>query len=126
MKLEIGNFPVREVTFGAKTGYAGGVLTINKEEALALVREDSHITEADLVIARPGEQKRIVPVKEAIEPRCKLDGSPLFPGVTGELASCEGGVTHALKGAFSRSLWRSAAMSRLMSVRSLRCSSSEM
>ena len=98
MKLEIGNFPVREVTFGAKTGYAGGVLTINKEEALALVREDSHITEADLVIARPGEQKRIVPVKEAIEPRCKLDGSPLFPGVTGELASCEGGVTHALKG----------------------------
>lgn len=98
MKLEIGNFPVREVAFGVKTGYADGVLTINKEEALALIREDSHITEADLVIARPGEQKRIVPVKEAIEPRCKPDGAPLFPGVTGDLASCAGGVTHALKG----------------------------
>lgn len=98
MKLEIGNFYVKEVTFGSKTGFAGGVLTIDKEEALALIREDSHIVEVDLVIARPGEQKRIVPVKEAIEPRCKLDGSPAFPGVTGDLASCEGGVTHALKG----------------------------
>jgi glycine reductase len=70
---------------------------INKEEALKVVREDSHITEAELHIVRPGDDTRLVPVKEAIEPRIKLDGSPLFPGVTGELAQAGNGVTHALK-----------------------------
>ncbi len=98
MKLEIGNFHVRDVVFGARTAFIDGILNINKEEALALICEDEHITAADIIIARPGESKRIVPVKEAIEPRCKLDGSPLFPGVTSsDLVSCEGGVTHALK-----------------------------
>ncbi|PJE78903.1 Betaine reductase complex component B subunit alpha [invertebrate metagenome] len=101
MKLEIGNFHVREVTFGDITAYKDGCLTINKEEALAVVREDEHITEADLVIARPGEEKRIVPVKEAVEPRCRVD-SPYdnyFPGVTGsDLYQTGNGRSHALKG----------------------------
>lgn len=99
MKLEIGNFFVKDVVFGSKTAYAKGVLTINKEEALAFIREDEHITEVDILIAKPGDKTRIVPIKEAIEPRCKLNGSPLFPGVTSpDLATCEGGVTHTLKG----------------------------
>ena len=98
MKLEIGNFYIKNVVFGAKTAYEKGVLTINKEEALAFVCEDEHITDADIMIAKPGDKTRIVPIKEAVEPRCKLDERPLFPGVTSsELASCEGGVTHALK-----------------------------
>lgn len=99
MKLEIGNFHVKDVQFGDKTAYQNGILTINKQEALDFIREDSHITEVDIVIAKPGDNTRIVPVKEAVEPRCKLDGSPLFPGITSQdLVSCEGGVTHALKG----------------------------
>ncbi|MBS3968704.1 MAG: betaine reductase, partial [Clostridia bacterium] len=85
MKLEHGNFFVKEVVFGTKTSYANGVLTINKEEALQVVREDEHITEADLVLARPGDQVRIVPVKEAIEPRCKVSGGVMFPGVIHDL-----------------------------------------
>lgn len=98
MKLEIGNFYVKDVVFGSKTAYDKGTLTINKEEALAFVRDDEHIIDADIIIAKPGDETRIVPIKEAIEPRCKVDGSPLFPGVTSpELVSCEGGVTHALK-----------------------------
>ncbi len=98
MKLEIGNFYIKDVVFGTKTAYEKGVLTISKEEALAFVCEDEHITDADIMIAKPGDKTRIVPIKEAVEPRCKLDDSPLFPGVTSsELASCEGGVTHALK-----------------------------
>ncbi|MGL4859549.1 MAG: glycine/sarcosine/betaine reductase component B subunit [Enterobacteriaceae bacterium] len=97
MKLEIGNFFVKEIKFAQQTAFKDGVLTINKAEALAVVREDPHIIAADIVLARPGESKRIVPVKEAIEPRCKPDGTPLFPGVTGALHSCMGGLTHALK-----------------------------
>lgn len=97
MKLELGNFHVKDVRFGDTTHYAEGILTINKEEAIAHVMEDEHITHADIVIARPGEEKRIVPVKEAMEPRCRVNGKAVFPGVTGDVASCGDGRTHALK-----------------------------
>lgn len=99
MRLEIGNFHVRDARFGERTEYKSGVLTINKEEALAFIREDEHITRADLEIAKPGDAIRIVPVKEAIEPRCRVGSKKaLFPGVTGEVAPVGDGVTHALKG----------------------------
>jgi len=97
LKLEIGNFYVKDIVFGTETKFENGVLTVNKEEALSLVKEDKHITEADLHIVKPGDNVRLVPVKEAIEPRVKLDGKPLFPGVTGELCQAGDGVTHALK-----------------------------
>lgn len=97
MKLEIGNFHVKDILFGQKTFYQDGVLTINKEEALNFVKEDEHITEADLFIVKPGDMVRLCPVKEAIEPRVKLDGRALFPGFTGELSQAGDGVTHALK-----------------------------
>ncbi|AKL94240.1 betaine reductase complex component B subunit alpha [Clostridium aceticum] len=97
MKLEIGNFYVKDVIFGEKTAYANGTLTINKEEALAVVREDEHITEADIIITKPGDKVRIVPVKEAIEPRHRVGGGPVFPGVTGDLMQSGDGQTLALK-----------------------------
>jgi len=99
MRLEIGNFHVKDIVFGDTTKYENGVLTINKQEALDFVKEDEHITEADIVIAKPGDNIRIVPVKEAIEPRTRVDkDAPVFPGVTGELTPVGNGVTHALKG----------------------------
>lgn len=99
MRLEIGNFHVREAVFGDRTQFCDGVLTINKAEALAFVKEDEHIIKADIEIAKPGDAIRIVPVKEAIEPRCRVGSDkPLFPGVTGEVAAVGNGVTHALKG----------------------------
>ncbi|MCT4566684.1 MAG: glycine/sarcosine/betaine reductase component B subunit [Maledivibacter sp.] len=97
MKLEIGNFHVKDIVFGDKTGYENGILTINKEEALAVVKEDEHITEADIVIAKPGDKIRLVPVKEAIEPRHRVGGGPIFPGVTGDLMQSGNGKTLALK-----------------------------
>jgi glycine reductase len=98
MNLKIGNFFVKDIVFGEETRFENGLLTINKEEALAVVKEDEHITKADIVIVMPGDSVRLVPVKEAIEPRVRLDGRALFPGVTGELARCGQGTTHALKG----------------------------
>ncbi|CVK18068.1 MULTISPECIES: glycine/sarcosine/betaine reductase component B subunit [Sporomusa] len=97
MKLDIVNFHVRDIQFGAKTEYVDGILTVNKEEALAVVREDSHITEAELHIVKPGDEVRLVPVKEAIEPRHRVGGGPVFPGVTGKLVQAGNGTTHALK-----------------------------
>ncbi len=99
MKLEIGNFYVRDIRFGDVTEYKNNVLTINKEEALKTVLEDEHITEADIRFAKPGESIRITPVKEAIEPRAKVSGGVLFPGILNELVPVGSGRTHVLKGA---------------------------
>lgn len=99
MKLEMGNFYVKDIVFGDKTSYENGILTVNKQEALDFVMEDEHITEADLHIVKPGDMVRLCPVKEAIEPRVKVDGRTLFPGITdNELTRCGEGRTHALKG----------------------------
>jgi hypothetical protein len=97
MRLEIGNFYVKDIIFGDRTSFNEGILSINKQEALETVREDSHITEADIVIAKPGSNVRIVPVKDAIEPRYKLNGGQLFPGATGKLENAGEGRLHALK-----------------------------
>ncbi len=98
MKLEIGNFYVKDVKFGGNTEFSDGVLTINKEEALAFIKSDEHITNVDIEIAKPGDNTRIVPVKEAVEARIRPDGKAVFPGVTGELRSAGEGRIHALKG----------------------------
>jgi len=97
MKLEIGNFHVRDIVFGDKTEFKNGLLIINKEEVLNFVKQDERIIEAELYIVKPGDKVRLVPVKEAIEPRAKLNGNPLFPGYTGELVRAGEGRSHALK-----------------------------
>lgn len=97
MKLEIGNFYVRDIVFGDRLFYQDGVLTIQKEEALEFIKQDDRITEAELYIVKPGDKVRLCPVKEAIEPRVRPDGRSAFPGYTGDLAPAGSGVTHALK-----------------------------
>lgn len=95
--LKLGNFYVHDVQFGASTCFSNGILTICKEEALSFIKEDEHITEVDIVIAKPGEDIRIVPVKEAVEPRIRPDHRPVFPGVTGDVFPCGEGDLYALK-----------------------------
>ena len=99
MKLSIGNLYVRDVLLGDADAFADGVLTINKKAAIDyLMGEDDHITSLDIVIARPGDDTRIVPVIETIEPRCRMDGRTLFPGVTGEVSPAGDGELKAFKG----------------------------
>lgn len=97
MKLEIGNFYVKIIEFSNETSYENGILRLNKEELLNFIKEDERITDADLHIVNPGEMIRLCPVKEAIEPRVKVDNRALFPGFTGDLENCGHGKTHALK-----------------------------
>lgn len=76
-----------------------GVLYINKDAAVAYLKDcDEHITDLDIVIARPGDDTRIVPVIETIEPRCRMDGRCLFPGVTDDVVPAGDGELKALKG----------------------------
>lgn len=97
MRLEIGNFYVKDIVFGDELSFKNGILTIQKDEALAFIREDDRITDAELYIAKPGDKIRMCPVKEAIEPRTRLDGRGLFPGYTSEVVPAGDGVIHALK-----------------------------
>lgn len=98
MKLSIGNLYVKDVVLGEENSFEDGVLTINKKAAIDyLMGEDEHITSLDIVIARPGDDTRIVPVIETIEPRCRMDGRTLFPGVTGDLVPCGDGELKAFK-----------------------------
>ncbi|QOY60232.1 glycine/sarcosine/betaine reductase component B subunit [Thermophilibacter immobilis] len=99
MKLSIGNIYVKDVVLGEANGFAGGVLTIDKQAAIDyLMGEDDHITSLDIVIAHPGDDTRIVPVIEIVEPRVRTDGRCLFPGVTDELVPAGDGELKAFKG----------------------------
>ena len=97
MKLEIGNFHVKDIIFGSETGYKDGILTVNKEEALAVLNPDGKLINVDLHVARPGERVRILPIKTVVEARARLDGRAAFPGFTGATAACGDGVLYALK-----------------------------
>lgn len=98
MKLTIGNLYVKDVCLGSENSFVDGILTINKEDAIAYLKEeDDHITDLDIVIAHPGDDTRIVPVIETIEPRVRMDGRCIFPGVTGEVEPCGDGDLKAFK-----------------------------
>ncbi|MBI4285808.1 MAG: beta-aspartyl-peptidase, partial [Chloroflexi bacterium] len=73
-KLEFASFPVENVRFGDRASYNNGVLGINKEALISLVLEDKRITSAEMDVAFPNEQTRIIFVRDVIEPRVKISG----------------------------------------------------
>ncbi|MDL2267036.1 glycine/sarcosine/betaine reductase component B subunit [Desulfovibrio sp. OttesenSCG-928-G15] len=73
---------VRDVQMAAASKVENGVLHINEEELCALILQDRHIHSVTIELARPGESKRIVPIKDVIEPRAKISTDiDVFPGV---------------------------------------------
>src|SRR5690242_21080733 len=100
MRLELGTFPVRDVVFGTRTCWHEGVLEIDRDALLKEVRQDPRITKAELELARPGESVRIWPVRDAIEPRVKVEGPGVaYPGICGRAIETVGqGRTHRLAG----------------------------
>lgn len=101
MRLELGRINITDVQFGDETKVDGGVLYVNKEEIIDLVKQDDHIANVDVHLARPGESVRITPVKDVVEPRVKVDGpGEIFPGQLGASVEQVGsGRTHVLSGA---------------------------
>ena len=100
MRLELGKINISDVQFGAATEVRDGVLYVNREEVQALILEDERIVKADIELARPGEEVRIIPVKDVIEPRVKVSGSgQVFPGMVSKVDTVGEGRTHVLSGA---------------------------
>lgn len=100
MRLDMGTFPVRQITFGARTRYQDGHLEIDKDTVLEAVRQDPRIASVDLEVAYPGEATRIWPVRDVIEPRLKVEGPGVtYPGICGRAIATVGqGRTHRLSG----------------------------
>lgn len=96
-KLKIGNFHVKDIQFGEKSSFEAGVLTVNKEEAIAYLNPEGKLTNIELYVVRPGDSVRLVPAKAAVEPRFRPDGRSIFPGYTGPVESCGDGVLYAVK-----------------------------
>ena len=100
MRLELGTFPVTDLTFGNETIWDAGVLTIDREGLLRLILEDPRLEQARMELARPGESVRITKMRDAIEPRVKVSGAGItYPGVCGRSVTPVGsGRTHRLSG----------------------------
>ncbi|MGL4730842.1 MAG: glycine/sarcosine/betaine reductase component B subunit [Clostridium sp.] len=100
MRLEIGNIIIKDLQFGPETKVENGTLYVNKEELLKEVAGDERIESIDFDIARPGEEVRIIPVKDVVEPRVKVEGNGgIFPGFINKVDTVGSGRTHVLKGA---------------------------
>lgn len=100
MKLELRRIHIKDIQFGNETAVKDGVLTVRKEEIIEKLMEDTRIKEIKLDIARPGEKVRIIPVKDVIEPRVKIEGDGNgFPGVTTKMAQLGEGKVNILYGA---------------------------
>jgi sarcosine reductase len=100
LRLEIGKVFIKDIQFGAETKVENGVLYVNKEELLNEVSGDERIASIDFDIARPGEEVRIIPVKDVVEPRVKVEGNGgVFPGFISKVDTVGSGRTHVLKGA---------------------------
>ena len=91
---------INDAIFGEKTEVKDHVLSINRNELTDCLLEDIHLYSVEIEIARPGESKRIIPVKDVLEPRAKT-GEELttFPGLIGGCATVGTGTTCVLEGA---------------------------
>lgn len=99
MRLELGKIFIKDIQFGEVTKVENSILYINKEEMIKEIGGDEHIKSIDIDIARPGESVRILPVKDVIEPRVKVEGNgAMFPGIMSKVETVGSGKTHVLSG----------------------------
>jgi sarcosine reductase len=100
LRLEVGSILIKDVQFGSKTEVNEGVLFVNKDELASIARDDEHIASVEIYLAKPGDETRIIPVKDVIEPRVKVSGNGgVFPGFISRVDMVGEGRTHVLKGA---------------------------
>ena len=99
MKLELGKIEIDDIQFGDNTEINDGVLKVNKDELMEEIADD-RVTSIEFNIVKPGDNVRIIPVKDVIEPRVKIEGDGgIFPGFLNDNTMVGEGKTLALKGA---------------------------
>lgn len=99
MKLELGYIDIKDIKIGTESKIEDGVLTVDEKAVKELVLEDELIADCHFDVAKPGENVRITPVKDVIEPRVKVEGKGgIFPGWISGVETVGSGKTYCLKG----------------------------
>lgn len=98
MELKLGMINIKDVQFSDKTAISEGVLHFSEKGLLNAIKDDRFVS-IQVDLAKPGDKTRILPVKDCIEPRVKVEGGgSVFPGFLGKVQTVGSGITHVLKG----------------------------
>lgn len=99
MNLKIGNVEIKEINFADVTKVENNKLLIQPQEIKDYLLTDQRLESIRIELVRPGDKTRIIPVKDVIEPRVKLEGpGEVFPGVISKVDTVGEGFTKVLKG----------------------------
>lgn len=99
MDLELHKVEIRQLEWGPRTGVRDHVLIVDKEELVRMLLEDEALKNVRVELVHPGESVRVLPCKDAVEPRCKLEGpGEVFPGWIGDVETVGQGKTLVLSG----------------------------
>ena len=99
MKLELGYIQINDIQFASESKVEDGIIYVNKDELRALLLEDEHLATVEFDIAKPGDSIRIMPVKDVLEPRVKVEGKGgIFPGMIAKVDVVGSGRTNVLRG----------------------------
>ncbi len=83
MKLILDYFDIQNIAFSDTTCLERKTLFICRKDIEDLIMRDSQISRVSVDIANPGDSCRILPVKDALQPRTKLDGRSGYFGSQG-------------------------------------------
>jgi glycine reductase len=99
MRLEMAEFPVRQLRIGGAYRYREGVLDVDGEDLIRRVLQNPRIESARFEVVTPGERVRVTGIRDVVEPRVKIGGAAqVFPGVLGPVSGVGDGLTHRVSG----------------------------
>src|SRR5918994_1578474 len=99
MRLELADYPVKEIRLGRTFEYRAGTLAIDQPALEEMILRDGRIAEASLAVVCPGDKVRITGIRDIVEPRVKASGNgQVFPGILGPVEAVGAGRTHRLSG----------------------------
>jgi glycine reductase len=99
MRLELGDFPVREIRLGKSFSYKNGSLEVDQQALTELLSQDPRIDEVSLAVVHPGDKVRVTGIRDIVEPRVKVSGEgQIFPGTLHPVAAVGAGRTHRMSG----------------------------
>lgn len=99
MRLDLADYPVKNLRLGRAFHYDAGTLTVDQRELANLVLQDGRIEDASFAVVRPGERVRVTGIRDLVEPRVKANGTgQVFPGTLSPVESVGQGRTNRLSG----------------------------
>jgi glycine reductase len=99
MRLDLAEFPVKEIHLGKRFHYHAGILEVDQPALTALVLEDRRIEATALEVVYPGERVRVTGIRDIVEPRVKVGcQAQVFPGTLSPVEHVGEGLTHRLSG----------------------------